>query len=591
MPRKVKVAVVGSGLAGLTAAYSLTANSKQPSTRESNTEGQGGEDVEVDFEVHIFEKSSTLGMDSSSISIPVPGEEQEWRVDVPMRSFQGGYYPQLIALYEHLGVKFRTSDYSYSFSLLSPASHAETRRMTTSMIYNGRSGLAGVSMPARMRAATRSSIERAWAFVVFAFMAIQLLVCYLRLRLLSTPMFRFRDTPTMDYTTWAKRTLPTGFLAQMTGFDIAWIEFTQDVLIPLFSAVCTCPLEDVQQHPVEEFLDYIWLTLGTHHYVAKNGVRDVVSRLSSHISDSNIHLCSAISSLRPDASDPSLVSIHCASATGEKVYSGFHHIILATQANRAIPILESYVTSLTSNPSDDHDRRYHQQLIQRQINCLRKFKYISSLVINHTDGSLVPDDPRDRRDLNLISPDPLSFPSQFQSYSEKHGEQERDHHTSHSPLTTTTTNTPTRSLPPIYTMATHSLPPPVGFPSHLPPVYQTTNPIVEPKEKRILSVSSLERAVVTMESKSVLHELHVEDAPWFWQCAGQGRSRLGPIQGAGRLGRKGRRSDSSGPGIWLCGSYAYSGIPLLEGCVVSARNVVEQGIRESEGVTRRGISW
>lgn len=41
MPRTVKVAVVGSGLAGLTAAYLLT----KPS-----------EDDEMKFEVHIFEK-------------------------------------------------------------------------------------------------------------------------------------------------------------------------------------------------------------------------------------------------------------------------------------------------------------------------------------------------------------------------------------------------------------------------------------------------------------------------------------------------------------------------------------------------------
>lgn len=41
MPRKVKVAVVGSGLAGLTASYLLT----KP-TQESD----------VEFELHLFEK-------------------------------------------------------------------------------------------------------------------------------------------------------------------------------------------------------------------------------------------------------------------------------------------------------------------------------------------------------------------------------------------------------------------------------------------------------------------------------------------------------------------------------------------------------
>ncbi|KAL0576387.1 hypothetical protein V5O48_005608 [Marasmius crinis-equi] len=523
-------------------------------------------------------------MDSSSISIPVPGEGKEWRVDVPMRSFQGGYYPQLIALYKHLGVQFRKTNYSYSFALLSPELHSKERRITTSMIYNGRSGLAGVSMPSSMRRRTKDTpvllgtLQMIWSFAAFALMAVQLLVCYLRLLILAVPIFRFLDTPTMAYSTWARRTLPTGLIARMTGFDLAWIEFTQDVVIPLFSAVCTCPLDDVQSHPVEEFLDYIWLTLGTHHYAAKNGVCDVVSRLSSSIPESNIHLSSPIFSLRADPSNPSVASIHCETPIGEKTYSGFHHIIFATQANRAVPILESYANSLPQTSEQHHPQHHHS--IHRQIDCLRKFKYIPSLVINHTDGSLLPDDPQDRRDLNLISPDPTSFPSHFQAH-ETEAEMNYD------------SNSPSRNrircLPPVYTMATHSLTPPSGFPSHLPPIYQTTNPIAAPKEKRILSVSTLERAVVTMESKQVLHELHLEPEKRAWQCAGQAKSELGPIQGAGKLQSSGNDVDER-PGIWLCGSYACSGIPLLEGCVVSAKNVVEQGIWESEGVKRR-VSW
>lgn len=40
----------------------------------------------------------------------------------------------------------------------------------------------------------------------------------------------------------------------MAGLDKRWRMFMQDVCFPLFSAVCTAPLNDVETHPAEEFL-------------------------------------------------------------------------------------------------------------------------------------------------------------------------------------------------------------------------------------------------------------------------------------------------------------------------------------------------
>ncbi|KAG7090731.1 hypothetical protein E1B28_009821 [Marasmius oreades] len=430
------------------------------------------------------------------------------------------------------------------------------------MIYNGRSGLAGVSMTSAMRSQYENApfilrpFTRLWTTVIFALEAFRLLLCYLWLLVLSIPIFRFSNTAHMAYSTWAKRSVPAGFIARGLGLDLAWENFTNEVLLALFSGLCTCSFDDVLRHPVEELLDYVWLTLGTHHYAAKDGVRDIVSRLSSPIQ--HIHLSSPISSLRPDPSNPSLAAIHSLTDEGEKIHSGFHHVIIATQGNNAVPILESYALSLSS----DTPKR-HVLLLQRLIECTRKVNYRTSVVINHTDGSPVPDDHRDRRDLNFISPD-LDFAASSSS-DVKDGKW-------------------TRCLPPTCTMTTHCLPRPSGFPHHLPPIYQTTNPIVEMREERILSESRLQRAVLSMDFKQALRGIHLEPGRRWWQCAGQANGQLGPLQGAGRL------EDSSSPGIWLCGSYASSGIPLLEGCVTSARNVVKQGICASEKVELR-IPW
>lgn len=355
------------------------------------------------------------------------------------------------------------------------------------------------------------------------------------------------------------------------GLDLAWRDFTYTVLLPLFSAVCTAPEEDVLQHPVEEFLgwlnfftpvnfvliistnaDYIWLTLGTHHYVALYGVQDVVSRLTANVR--HIHLSSTISAISPDQTDSSLASIHCDTPTGPIVYSGFHHIIFATQATRAVPLVSSFASSL---PLKDPKRI----AVEKQVQCLKTFEYRATVVINHTDGTLLPDNEGDRRELNLICAEPVTN-TKFCK--------EMNH---------------PNTLPPSYTMATHILTPPKGYPAHLPGIYQTTNPIVAPREDCIFSVAKLERAVVTVNSKTALKGLYEEEGRQWWQVASQGTSRLGELQGAGKL------MGAEGPGIWICGSFAYAGIPLLEGCVVSARTVVEQGIWKSEGIDAKDSPW
>lgn len=484
---------------------------------------------------------------------------------------------------------FREDDFSYSFSLLSPPSNGAKRRITANLVYNGASGRGGVSIPSVMdgpRLGTKEqglairAATRAWRVGVFALLTLQLALCYLRILLHALPLWRSERLERMTFGEWAEETVPRGLLASWTGMDTAWRDFTQSVLAPLFSAVCTAPVEDVIQHPVEEFLgeclmfpsahgthreikDYIWLTLGTHHYVVANGVRDAVTRLSSNIR--HIHLSSPISSIHPDPHSPHLAMIHCATAGGIEIHTGFHHIIFATQASRAVPLLASYASSLQGP-----DAVQQRLAVEEQIRCLRTFEYRTTIVINHTDGTLMPDDARDRRDLNLIYTDQ---------------EETDDTLTNARPMTVGDVPTPALCVPPTYTMATHVLPRPKGYPVHSPAVYQTTNAIIPPREDSILSVAKLERAVLTVHAKEALKGLYREEGRRWWQCAGQAESRLGGLQGAGRLGSE------QGPGIWICGSFAYAGIPLLEGCVVSARNVVEQGVWRCEGITSSNPPW
>ena len=361
------------------------------------------------------------------------------------------------------------------------------------------------------------------------------------------------------------------------------------------------------------------------------------------------------------------MDVHCA---GNQVFEGFDHVILATQANQAGPLLSTYVDSLPISPSDhpapqtdsdssfmgdeavknpntredDDDEeerealRIHSEYIQSQLSCLSEFSYCPTIVINHTDSTLLPADSRDWRDLNLVvCPSPPS-PSPDTPTSEKGtGDEDEEKRL---------------VVPFSYTMATYLLPPPAGYshlpipgtlrstssPSHIqmrikekqklksfPRVYQTTNPIVAPRQETIMSVARLERPIIDVKSKRALRglwkerlqddslvtindegeELDEEDKTfgWRWGTSGSDGGALGCLQGAGKVlplppDSEDTEREKDGverkviqdvPGIWICGSYAHAGIPLLEGCVVSARNVVEQGIWVCEGVDEREV--
>lgn len=277
--------------------------------------------------------------------------------------------------------------------------------------------------------------------------------------------------------------------------------------------------------------------------MVENGVKEVVAKLVEGLNPAHIHLTSPITAIVPSLTSPELADVQCMSSS----YGSFRHVIFATQANGAAPILQAYASLLP-------DKSLAARNAVDLANCLRMWHYCRAIVINHTDGSLMPTALRDHRDLNLIRMDPSRRP-------EKTAQTMDENCVSSS-----------------YTMTTHVIQPPRIYPSDMPPVYQTTNPFISPKTQSILSVARLERAVLTNPARAALHRLCVSDesrrksTPFWGTCRVEGPFALGDLQGAGS-------KDSLG--IWVCGSYATPGIPLLEGCVVSARNVVYQGILQS----------
>lgn len=146
-------------------------------------------------------------------------------------------------------------------------------------------------------------------------------------------------------------------------------------------------------------------------------------------------------------------------------------------------------------------------------NALGTFKYVPTLVITHKDPSFVPSSPSLQRDLHFQRP---LMP--VKTLQVLHG----------------------------YAHATHVL-------HHRSPhlqglkVYQTTNPHRYPRKGTILSQTWFKRYLPTLESLRTKDEVF---GPHGW---GQGQNN-----------------------IWFVGSWCGEGIPLLEGCVESAENVINE---------------
>ncbi|KAL5363928.1 hypothetical protein BJX96DRAFT_167879 [Aspergillus floccosus] len=97
--RQREVAVVGTGMAGLVTAYLLH------------------HDVQRRFRVRLIDKITDVSLSAESIAVPATqsGQRDTW-IDVPMRAFAGGFYHNLVRMYDYLGVNYHAQPFLFSFA-------------------------------------------------------------------------------------------------------------------------------------------------------------------------------------------------------------------------------------------------------------------------------------------------------------------------------------------------------------------------------------------------------------------------------------------------------------------------------------------
>ncbi|KIW00527.1 uncharacterized protein PV09_07885 [Verruconis gallopava] len=235
---KQRIAVVGSGMAGLVTAYLLHQDPKER------------------YEVTVFESGASFSLDSASVSVLNEAREMVDRIDVPMRAFAEGYYKNLIRMYRYIGVRFKAQRFIYAFE-----NHAatESEKDSARKCYFIHSSNNHVLPPIRPEGMSLFS----WLVEV-----VYVAVCYLWWSFCChmvppQPATRGHECESLEEYT-RRICLPSYFL--------------NSYLLPLMSSVATCSHAALLQAPARDLTEYKRQTAGGNHYTV-SGVHEVQSKL------------------------------------------------------------------------------------------------------------------------------------------------------------------------------------------------------------------------------------------------------------------------------------------------------------------------
>ncbi|KAJ5747846.1 uncharacterized protein N7511_009542 [Penicillium nucicola] len=237
-PRK-KVAVVGTGMAGLIIAYILKNDHRQR------------------FEVEVFEKQDKLSLDSASHTISTQGgdgENQE-RLDLPMRAIADGYYENLKRMYDYFGITYGSRRFIYSLSTLPKDLHEQVNPYYVHSSNNHQ------IPPLRPEGLswTRWLVE----------------TCYLAVCYYWFTACCFFVTPRTVESFGAEESLRQ----YVERIYLPWY-YVKHYLLPMMSSVTTCSHDALLEFPAIDVVDYERKTFRKTHYTVTGGVQRVEKELS-----------------------------------------------------------------------------------------------------------------------------------------------------------------------------------------------------------------------------------------------------------------------------------------------------------------------
>lgn len=279
---KPRVAVIGAGLAGLSAAWLLRKK----------------------YDVTLYERHPSAGMGVFTSNYQSNGINS--RIDIPLRIFTPNYYPNLFSLYEFLGIEMEASDHSAVFQILT-----HDNKIKPFFQYKN-----ATFFQFKLSYLARNSLNKTG-----------IRLAYQQWRFFKTLHKDIKARNDLARITFDE------YLAD-NDFDLCFI---QDMLMPALAVTLTCDFKSVGQYPADLILDY--LTCGVMQdgiMRATQGVDGIVPKLSQGYEIKCSHEVMNITS----NNNKTILDIQELN-TSNRIQQAFDHVIVASQADIAAKILAS----------------------------------------------------------------------------------------------------------------------------------------------------------------------------------------------------------------------------------------------------------
>lgn len=329
------VAVVGTGMAGLATAHLLHQDPlkryqvtllEKVSTQEQLFFGAANS-VTAPQLINIPQRDQ-ISLSAESILIPSQDDKDNsvW-ADVPMRAFAGGFYRNLIRMYDYLGVKYHAQPFLFSFTRLPPGQKSSPTPAC----------IPGPQMVYASNFHQVPPVPRTVDLVHWLVEAVFAVTCYLWFTFCCFFVAPYSEdprtgTPSESLDDYLRRVwLPRSYVA--------------NYLLPLISSVCTCSHQELLCFPASDVLDYKRRTHRQQHYVVAAGVQSVQQKLLRGV---DVRLGLQLTEVTPEEAG---VQIKYNTAEGQEASEHFDLVVLAVSPDIAVSLFSPLHSRLFDIPT------------------------------------------------------------------------------------------------------------------------------------------------------------------------------------------------------------------------------------------------